>query len=93
MAAVYFSNAAERDLKRMPREVQDSLRKNQIPQLISDPRIGKPLHGPLRDCLSYDFHVEGISYRIAYEIIKNNVIVLMIGARENFYKKLSRRIR
>ena len=93
MAVVYFLSAAERDQKHLPREVQDSLQKDQIPQLISNPQIGKSLHGPLRDCFSYDFHVEGISYRIAYEITKNSVIVLMIGARENFYKKLSRRIR
>ena len=93
MAMVYFSSAAERDLKHLPREVQDSLQKDQIPQLVSNPRIGKSLHGPLRGCFSYDFHIEGISYRIAYEITKDNVIISMIGARENFYKKLSRRIR
>jgi len=93
MAAVYFLSAAERDLKRLSREVQDSLQKDRIPRLVSNSQIGKPLHGPLRGCFSYDFYVEGISYRVAYEITKDNVIILMIGARENFYKKLSRRIR
>jgi len=93
MAVVYFLSAAERDQKHLPREVQDSLQKDQIPQLISNPQIGKSLHGPLRDCFSYEFSSVGTSYRIAYELIKGDVVILMIDKRENFYKKLTRRIK
>lgn len=92
MVKVYFSKPAEKDLKRLSRSVQESFRDKHILALAENSHASKPLHGPLRGYFSYDFHVEGISYRIAYEINKDDVIILMINSRENFYKKLSHRI-
>jgi len=93
MATVFFSSPAEHDLKRLPLAAQDSLRTEHISRLAENRRTGKPLHGPLRGYFSYDFWSQGVSYRIAYELIKNDVIILMIDTRDNFYKKFLRRTR
>ena len=92
MATKRFSRPAEHDLKYLPQRTLDVLRREHIPRLSANPRIGKQLHGPLRGLFAYDFHTEGISYRIAYELMRGEVIIVMIDTRDNFYKKLSRRI-
>lgn len=90
MAKVFFSPAAEKDLKHFSRQAQEEV-KNCLALLGSDPLSGKPLHGPLRGFFVYRFTVDGASYRIAYEVVDRNVIVLMVGNRDNFYKKFGRR--
>jgi mRNA-degrading endonuclease RelE of RelBE toxin-antitoxin system len=93
MALVFFSKPAERDLKHLPIRVQEVIRLEHIPRLSKNSEAGKFLHGPLRGYFSYDFHSGGVSYRIAYEYTKNkDVIILMIDARDNFYKKFTRRV-
>ena len=92
MATVYFSNRAERDLKHLPLAASRALRDTHLLVLEKNPRAGKMLHGPLRGYFSYDFWSSGVSYRIAYEVIRGDVIILMLDARDNFYKKFTRRI-
>lgn len=92
MAKVFFSKPAEKDLKHLPRFAQESIRDEYVTRLAEDRYCGKQLHGPLRDYFSYDFWVEGVSYRIAYEIVKEDLIILMIDTRDNFYNKFLRRI-
>lgn len=92
MAAVLFSKPAERDIKHLPVRVQEVLRMEHVPRLGKNPHSGKLLHGPLRGYFSYDFRSGGVSYRIAYEIINSEVVIIMIDSRDNFYKKFIRRI-
>ncbi|MBI2639923.1 MAG: type II toxin-antitoxin system RelE/ParE family toxin [Candidatus Sungbacteria bacterium] len=92
MAIVYFSKPAERDLKFLLRPAAEKFQE-ELKRLKANPRAGKMLHGPLRGYFSYDFWAGAVSYRAAYEIVRSNVIILMVGARDNFYKKFSRRIR
>ena len=92
MATVRFSRPAESDLRHLPQIAAAALETECAPRLADSPRTGKPLHGPLRGLFSYDFHSKGVSYRIAYEIVSGEVIIIMVGARDNFYKKLLRRI-
>jgi mRNA-degrading endonuclease RelE of RelBE toxin-antitoxin system len=49
------------------------------------------LHGSLKSCYSYHFghHPE---YRILFTIVSDEIIILMIAKRENFYKEAYRRI-
>ena len=91
MAMIFFTRHAEKDLKNLPVQAIQELRTEHIPLLEENPRLGKPLHGPLRGYFSYEFHCDGVAYRIAYEIIAQDVAILMIDARDNFYKKFSRR--
>jgi len=88
---VYFSKPAERDLKSLSRPATEKFQA-ELKHLEANPRVGKILHGPLRGYFSYDFWSGGVSYRAAYEIVKGSVIILMVDARDNFYKKFSRRI-
>lgn len=92
MTRVYFSRPAEKDIKHLPETVQKYVREEQVKLLKSGLFVGKPLHGPLRGYFSFDFYVSGVSYRIAYEIIKGDVVILMIDTRDNFYQKFSRRV-
>ena len=92
MSKVFFSPAGERDTRRLPKKAQDTLRVEHLPMLAANPRSGKMLHGPLRGYFSYDFWSEAVSYRIAYEFTRNDIVILMIDTRDNFYKKLSRRV-
>lgn len=93
MAAVFFTQAAERDVKRLPQKTQEILRTEHIPELAANPRAGKQLHGPLRGYFSYEFFSEGVPYRIAYELMRGDVVILMISLRDNFYRKFTRRAR
>ena len=56
-------------------------------QIQQDPQIGKLLRGNLASLRSYKFIFKKVNYRIAY-YIKNNIIVVAIATRENFYKDL-----
>jgi mRNA-degrading endonuclease RelE of RelBE toxin-antitoxin system len=89
---VFFSPASERDVKRLPIVAREELRAEYLPVLSANPRSGKMLHGPLRGYFSYDFRSAGVSYRIAYELISGDIVILMIDTRDNFYKKFSRRV-
>lgn len=93
MARVLFSSSAERDAKRLPNAARDTLRNKYIRQLAENPRAGKPLHGPLRGYFSLEYWVDGVSYRIAYEIIMGDVVILMVDTRDNYYKKFAKRVR
>ncbi len=92
MATVRFSHPAEGDLRHLPRMAAAALETEYIPRLAANPRAGKPLHGPLRGLFAYDFHSEGVSYRMAYEFMRGEAVIIMVDTRDNFYKKLLRRI-
>jgi mRNA-degrading endonuclease RelE of RelBE toxin-antitoxin system len=92
MAKLLFHPAAERDFEALPRIAKEKV-KNCLRELAANPLAGKPLHGPLRGFFVYRFNAGGVSYRIAYEVVKHNVIILMIGTRDNFYKIFSHRTR
>ena len=93
MTTVFFSRHAEKDLKNLPARASQELYLEHVPLLEENSRLGKPLHGPLRGYFSFEFHSDGVSYRIAYEIVESDVIILMIDTRDNFYKEFSRRIK
>ena len=90
MAKTFFSPTAEKDFRRLPPSAKNALQ-NCIAGLNSNPYAGKPLHGPLRGFFVCRFNAGGASYRAAYEVIDSNVIILMIGNRDDFYKKFNRR--
>lgn len=92
MTIILFSKPAEKDFRKLPREARTAIQEKHIIILKENPRAGKSLHGYLRGYFSYEFWSAGVAYRIAYEIFNKKVIILMIDARGNFYKKFSRRI-
>jgi mRNA-degrading endonuclease RelE of RelBE toxin-antitoxin system len=92
MAKLLFHPAVEKELRTLPRSAREKA-ESCFKELSLDPFAGKPLHGPLRGFFVYRFSADGVSYRIAYEVLRNCVIILMIGTRDNFYKSFSHRTR
>jgi len=89
------SSAVRKDLKRLGKALQEAIRREHFPKIKEDPFQGYALHGELRGLRSYHFNYRGTAYRIVYEILEEEkiVLVLMIAKREGFYQALRRRLR
>ncbi len=64
-----------------------------IDKIAADPYIGTEKKGNLAGVFGYDVYHNGTNYEIAYHIMEqdgNYVIIIMVGARENFYDDLKR---
>ena len=84
--ALELSPAARRDLKRLPREIQQKIAFEHLPAIQREPlKTGRPLAGVLNNERSYHFGRRP-EYRIVYFIEGSLVIVTIIGTRENLYK-------
>lgn len=93
MYEIKISSAAKKDIKALPRQVQKELAKH-LDILVSNPNTGEQLKGVLRGFWKYAFIVRSTDYRIVYQISAKEAIILliMVGARENFYDRLNRRV-
>jgi mRNA interferase RelE/StbE len=85
---LYLPGAAS-DLAALPAPVAGRARSG-LERLARNPRLGKPLRGPLTDLWSYRVG----DYRVVYEIRRRElvILVLMIGHRRAIYERV-RRIR
>lgn len=96
MYSIQLSTSAKKDLKRLPAQVQDEIRHIHSHKIKDAPyQNGIKLTGGLKQYWKYVFRYKGASYRIAYEIKREVllIVIILIGARENFYKQLKRRIK
>lgn len=86
-----LSTAAERDLKALPKRVQQDVVMVPLPTIKESPFIkGKPLSEVLHNERSY--HVgKRPEYRIIYYLEGNMITVTVIGTREGIYKKARKR--
>ena len=85
--------AAERDLKQLPKNIQQEILFTHLPLIEANPyEIGYPLHGAFKGELCYHFGRKP-EYRIIYFVENNNIVVTIIGTRENIYKRAKRRDR
>jgi len=89
---VELGSAARRDLKKLPHPVYIKI-EEYFGSLSLDPYKGEPLHGVLKGFWKVSFNVQSVSYRIVYQILKTEkvVLIIMVGSRERFYERLSRR--
>ena len=72
------------------RSVNKGLRskiKAEVLEIQKNPYSSGKLKGKLKDIYSRRFGFKGVAYRIAYKIV-DNVIVIAISTRENFYRNL-----
>jgi mRNA interferase RelE/StbE len=91
--ALELSPAARRDLKRLPREIQRKIAFEHLPAIQREPlKAGKPLTGVLKNERSYHFGRKP-EYRIIYFVEGSLVLVTIIGARENLYRRARQRKR
>ena len=89
---VYLSSRAKKQYKRFDAHILHKL-KSELLELEEDPSEKGSLLQRLSRGLRYIkiFHA-GVQYRAVYDISKdkNEVLVIFIGSRENFYKELIR---
>ncbi len=82
------------DLKKIEKSIIKDVKEKHLNIILQNPFIYEPLKGTLSNLHSYHFKKNGVQYRIAYEVIKNDEILFyyMIASRENFYQKLKKRV-
>ena len=87
-----LTSASQKDLDKLPVKIKIEILNKHFPKLKLSPRnYSEKLHGSLKACYSYHFghHPE---YRILFTIISDEIIILMVSKRENFYKEAYRRL-
>jgi mRNA-degrading endonuclease RelE of RelBE toxin-antitoxin system len=87
-----LTSASQKDVDKLPTKIKIEILTRHFTKLKLDPKIySKRLHGELKGFYSYHFghHPE---YRILFTVIADEVIILMIAKRENFYKEAYRRL-
>ncbi len=89
--SVELSPAAKRDLKKLPRVVQQEIVFTHLPAIQTDPFLtSSPLVGALHGEHAYHFGRKP-EYRIIFYLESKNIVVTIIGTRENLYRKAQRR--
>ena len=93
MYTLIIPNNVKRDLKRLEKQAQkDAL--GLLSDLSACPNLGINLAGQFQFLYKVEFKCLGVQYRIAYTIseIINEINIIHIGTRENFYQELKRRL-
>lgn len=89
-----FAKSFLKDLKHLSPEVQKETLLKWIPSLQKNPERGHRFTGKsLKNFHRLKFRYKRSDYRIVYEIKRQQItiILLAIGSRENFYRKLEQR--
>lgn len=88
-------NPVKQDIKKLHPKVIQLIQEDHFKLIKEDPYKAKNLSGQFSILKSYHFKYFGVDYRIIYQIFEDEKIirVLMIGTRENLYKKLKLRPR
>jgi addiction module RelE/StbE family toxin len=92
---IKFHKAVIRDVKRFSFNLQQEIRTNHLPKILQNPFSFPVLKGKLKKYRKYSFIYRKTDYRIIYKVETEilTVFVIMIGSREEFYKRLVRRIK
>lgn len=83
---IIFLRQAYRFIKKADQPLKDKI-KEEVLKIAHQPKIGEQLSGRLKSLRSHHFHFVRTQYRIAYTI-KNNLMIITIATRENFYRDL-----
>ncbi|MBC8527611.1 MAG: type II toxin-antitoxin system RelE/ParE family toxin [Candidatus Cloacimonetes bacterium] len=92
---IKFHKAVVKDVKRFSFNLQQKIRTKHLPKIIQNPFFFPALRGKLKNYRKYSFIYRKTDYRIIYKVERDilTVIIIMIGSREEFYKRLIRRIK
>jgi len=82
------------DLKKIDKRVAKEIKEQHLDIILENPLEADKLKGKLSHLYSYHFQKNGTQYRIAYEVLEDDMIVFhyMVASRENFYRKLGNRV-
>ncbi|OGI20305.1 MAG: hypothetical protein A3B68_05655 [Candidatus Melainabacteria bacterium RIFCSPHIGHO2_02_FULL_34_12] len=87
-----LTSASQKDIDKLSPKIKVELLERHFTRLVLSPRnYSRRLHGDLKNCFSYHFghHPE---YRILFTIVSDEIVILMIAKRENFYKDAYKRL-
>lgn len=86
-------NAVQKDLRRLPPQLQEELLFQHLPSIQADPHQAPFLKGKFRKMRKYALSFGSTEYRIVYRVIEKSkaVVLIMVGSREGVYKRLKQR--
>jgi len=90
---VQFSNKARRYFNKLKdKKLKEKFKILIYDEIAIDPVIiGEKKKGKIENFYATGFNYKGCTYRVAYEVIETSIIlILLVGAHENFYEKLER---
>ena len=95
MYEIKTPSSVKKDVKKLDKPVQKELRDKHFPKIKEDPFEAEPLRGDLRGLWAYHFSNGSVQYRVVYEILRDErvVMLVMVGSRGDFYEALRRRLR
>jgi len=92
MFKIEFTKSFQKEIKKLPKEVQYHILVKWITRLQENPDIGKRFASKkLKKYFKLAFRYKRSDYRMVYQIKRKEVkiIMLAVGTRENFYNRLS----
>ena len=81
------SRSFERKVKKFTKAQKKKL-DEEIRKIVDDPSIGSEKKGDLRGVFVHKFKIQSIEYLLAYRFSGENMELIMIGPRENYYRDL-----
>ena len=84
-----FAPAFRRFVKKQSLPMQLAIQ-DEVDSISVNPGIGEEKKGDLTGYLVHKFRFHQQEYQIAYEATKENLIFVMIGTHENFYRNLKK---
>ena len=93
MYEIIIPKSVVKEIKKLSKPVVEKIQ-DILEEIAENPYVGVPLKGDLSAVRKLDIREQGVHYRIADTIQEEcvEVRVIWVGARENFYKELKRRL-
>lgn len=87
---IFFLRQAHRFIKKADSHLKEKI-KQEVLKIKENPSLGETLSGNFKGLRSHHFSFTKTQYRIAYQF-KENILIIAIASRENFYRDLERNI-
>jgi len=81
------SRSFERKVKIFTKR-QKSILDVEIRKIMDKPSIGSEKKGDLRGVYVHKFKIQAVQYLLSYKFLGNDLVLIMIGPHENYYRDL-----
>lgn len=92
MRELHFVKAVKKDLRKLPRPLQQKMVNFYFSEILKTPSAGLALSGKLAGYLKYVVFYQSSAYRIVYQYNEKAILIVMVSKREGFYQRLLRRL-
>lgn len=95
MYKILVRKSVSKDFRKLPQQLRTKIKTEAFPQIAKSPLRGKILSGQFRTLRSLSLRHKGTEYRVVYQVLREErvILIIILGTRENFYKRLARRLR